>query len=114
MLAPQGDVDEQAGNFPQVLGGQSQLQYEILGKADREGHENSDGEKSPIPSAAVQCDDLNAPLIKKCLKYKVAPEADGWRVPLALELKDIRDGKFNLEYFSKNEILEMLVSVCLL
>ena len=48
MLASQGDVDEQAGYFPQVLGGQSQIQCEILGKAGREGHENSLGEKSPI------------------------------------------------------------------
>ena len=61
----------------------------------------------------VNClDDLNAPLVKESLKYAVVPEAEGWRVPLANELKDIRDGKSNLGEFSKKEIEEMLVSAC--
>ena len=57
-------------------------------------------------------DDLNAPLIKKCPKYAVASEAEGWRVPLALELKDVKDGKSNLGEFSHKEIEEMLVFAC--
>ena len=57
-------------------------------------------------------DDLNAPLVKESLKYAVVPEAEGWRVSLANELKDIRDGKSNLGEFSKKEIEEMLVSAC--
>ena len=57
-------------------------------------------------------DDLCALVVKKHLEYAVVPEAEAWRVPLALELKDVKDGKSNLGEFSHKEIEEMLVFAC--
>ena len=41
-------------------------------------------------------EDLSPALIKKSMKYSAIPEVEEWRVPLALELKDIREGKVSL------------------
>jgi hypothetical protein len=59
-----------------------------------------------------QLEDLSPVLIKKSLKYSATPEAVDWRIPLALELKDIRDGKSTLSDFSKSEVEELLAFVC--
>ena len=59
-----------------------------------------------------QLEDLSPVLIKKSLKYIAIPEAEDWRIPLALELKDIRDGKSTLSDFSKSEVEELLAFVC--
>ena len=58
-------------------------------------------------------EDLSPALIKKSMKYSAIPEAEEWRIPLALELKDIRDGKVSLSEFSKSEVEELLASVCI-
>ena len=57
-------------------------------------------------------EDLSAPLIKESLEYALVPDAEAWRVPLAEELTNIRDGKSALAEFSHSEIEEMLVYVC--
>ena len=36
-------------------------------------------------------EDLSPALIKKSMKYSAIPESEDWMIPLALELKDIRD-----------------------
>ena len=55
---------------------------------------------------------LSPALIKKSLKYSATSEAEDWRISLALELKDIRDGKSTLSDFSKSEVEELLAFVC--
>ena len=63
--------------------------------------------------AVKQLENLSPGLVKKSMKYSSTPEADDWRVPLALELKDIRDGKCTLIEFSKSELEELLAYVCI-
>ena len=59
-----------------------------------------------------QLEDLSPVLIKKTLKYSATPDAEDWRIPLALELKDIRDEKSSLSDFSKSEVEDLLAFVC--
>ena len=47
------------------------------------------------------------------MKYSAIPGSEDWMIPLALELKDIRDGKVSLSEFSKSEVEELLASVCI-
>ena len=60
----------------------------------------------------TKLEDLSPVLIKKTLKYTETPDAEDWRIPLANELKDIRDGKSTLGEFSKSEVEELLAFVC--
>jgi hypothetical protein len=60
-----------------------------------------------------QLENLNPGLVKKSMKYSAIPEAEDWRVPLALELKDIRDGKCTLSEFSNSEVEELLAYACI-
>ena len=60
-----------------------------------------------------QLENLSPGLVMESMKYSATPEAEDWRVPLALELKDIRDGKCSLSEFSNSEVEELLAYVCI-
>ena len=59
-----------------------------------------------------QLEDLSPVLIKKSMKYSAVPQAEDWRISLALELNDVRAGKVMLSEFSKSEVEELLAFVC--
>ena len=59
-----------------------------------------------------QLSELSSSLVKKNMKYREASEANEWRVKLAMELVDARDGKAQVEGFTRAEIEEMLAHVC--
>ena len=69
-----------------------------------------------LNSISKMCDtsitELTPHLIKTEMQYCNVPQAENWRIPLLMELLDIRDEKSNLEGFSKQEVYDMLNFVC--
>ena len=60
----------------------------------------------------ISITELTPHLIKTEMQYCNVPQAENWRIPLLMELLDIRDEKSNLEGFSKQEVYDMLNFVC--
>ena len=60
-----------------------------------------------------QLEYLSPGLVKRSLQYSCCPENEEWRIQLALELRDIRDGQNILTGFSRIEVEEMLAFLCI-
>ena len=58
-------------------------------------------------------DDLSSSFIKENLKFKPLPEQEQWRVPLLLNLLDIRNNSMVLDNFEKEEIEDMIKQICI-
>ena len=60
----------------------------------------------------VKIDELTGRLAKSRLEYSSPPESDTWRVPLGLELIEVRNGQSRLPGFTDEEIESILRNVC--
>ena len=62
----------------------------------------------------LNCDveDMSSSFVKENLKYKPLPEEEQWRVPLLLNVLDIRNHFMELDNFGKAEIEHMIYDVC--
>ena len=57
-------------------------------------------------------EELSSFFIKENMKFKPLPEEEEWRVPLILNLLEIRNSTMSLDYFSKDEINVMIEQAC--
>ena len=60
----------------------------------------------------VEVDQLDGKLVKNALQYSTSPDCEAWRIPIAVELLDLRSGRADVIGFSKEEIDDMLRCVC--
>ena len=62
----------------------------------------------------LNCDpeDLTSSFVKENMKFKPLPEEEQWRVPLLLNLLDIRNDSLDLDNFGKEEIEDIIFDIC--
>ena len=58
-------------------------------------------------------DELSSPFIKANMKFKPLPEEEQWRVPLFLNLLEIRNDTMVLNNFEKEKIDDMIKEICI-
>ena len=60
----------------------------------------------------TKIDELSGRLVKSRLKYSSLPDTDTWRVPLGLELMEVRNGQSSLPGFTEEEVELILKHIC--
>ena len=62
----------------------------------------------------LDCDmeDLSSSFIKENFKFRTLPEEEQWRIPLLLNLLDIRNDAMELDHFEKPEIEDLIHDIC--
>ena len=62
----------------------------------------------------LDCDiqDLSSSFIKANMKFKLLPNEEQWRIPLLLNLLDIRNDTLEVENFGKEEIQHIIEEIC--
>ena len=58
-------------------------------------------------------DDLSSKMVKERMGYSILEADDQWKVHLALEIMDVREGCKSVDGFSTNEVEDMLRCICI-
>ena len=57
--------------------------------------------------------DTNKTTIKDSMKYFRIPEEEDWRVGVRLDLLRVKNGDYDLEEFTRDEINDLMTVICI-